>query len=140
MPVLCDTNVLLACCYDRHVHHRPALAWLDGQAARAVVLCRVTQTSLLRLLSTSAVMGADVCTLAGAWSVYDALLNDERFRFLDEPKTLEGELRRFTSAPIVAPKLWTDAYLAAFALSSGLHLVTFDGGFRQFAALQLVLL
>jgi hypothetical protein len=39
---------------------------------------------------------------------------------------MEDELRRRTSQAIVAPKLWADAYLAAFAEAAGLTLVTFD--------------
>ena len=31
-------------------------------------------------------------------------------------------------APTVSPKVWTDAYLAAFARSAGIQLVTFDKG------------
>ena len=34
----------------------------------------------------------------------------------------------------------TDAYLAAFALSAGLRLVTFDQGFALFPGLDLLLL
>jgi predicted nucleic acid-binding protein len=36
--------------------------------------------------------------------------------------------------------LWQDAYLAAFARAAKLHLVTFDGGFRQYEGLRLTLL
>jgi hypothetical protein len=140
MPTLCDANVLLALCYDRHSHHTAALAWLDTQPARAAALCRVTQLSLLRLLCHATVMGADVRTLAGAWTIYDAIRGDERFVFVAEPETVEGVLRRLTQAPTASPKVWTDAYLAAFALGAGLQLATFDRGFQQFPDLPLVLL
>jgi hypothetical protein len=140
MPALCDVNVLLAFCYDRHAHHAAALAWLDVQPSRSAALVRVTQLGLLRLLCHATVMGADVCTLAGAWSIYDALQADERFRFVSEPEAVEAILRRLTRASSPRPQLWTDAYLAAFALSAGLHLVTFDRGFRQFTGLDVILL
>jgi predicted nucleic acid-binding protein len=39
-----------------------------------------------------------------------------------------------------SPKLWMDAYLAAFALQSGHRLVTTDRDFRQFKGLDLFLL
>jgi predicted nucleic acid-binding protein len=35
---------------------------------------------------------------------------------------------------------WTDAYLAAFARSAGLRLVTFDRGFARFSGLEVLLL
>lgn len=140
MPALCDTSLLLALCYDRHSHHSAALAWLDTQGERSVVLCRMTQLSLLRLLCHSTVMAEDVCTLPQAWSIYDQILADERFLFLPEPGNLEPALRRFTQANQPSPRVWQDAYLAAFAAASGLDLVTFDHGFQQFAGLRLILL
>ena len=39
-----------------------------------------------------------------------------------------------------SPKLWQDAYLAAFAVAAGLSLVTFDQGFRKFRRLQSIIL
>ena len=39
-----------------------------------------------------------------------------------------------------SPKLWMDAYLAAFAELSGMRFVTFDKAFRQFPKLDLLLL
>ena len=75
-----------------------------------------------------------------AWSVYDRILADERFVFRSEPANLEPLMRRLTQANTPSPKLWQDAFLAAFALASGLHLATFDRGFQQFPDLQLILL
>ncbi len=140
MPALCDANVLLALAYDRHAHHAAALAWLEAQVDGSVVLCRVAQLSLLRLLCHSTVMGSDVCTLPDAWSIFDEIRSDSRFRFVAEPESIEVVLRELTQAPTASPKVWTDAYLAAFARSAGIQLVTFDGGFRQFSGLQLILL
>lgn len=140
MPALCDTNLLLALCYDRHAHHRAALTWLDAQGRRSAVLCRSTQLSLLHLLCHATVMAKDVCTLSQAWSVYDRILADERFMFRPEPANLEPILRRLTQRNLPAPKLWQDAYLASFALASGLHLATFDRGFQQYPELRLMLL
>ena len=136
MPALCDTNFLLALCYGRHSHHSAALAWLDTQGQRSAVLCRMTQLSLLRLLCNTTVMAEDVCTTSQAWTIYDQILADDRFVFASEPGNLEPALRRLTQANPASPRLWQDAYLAAYALASGLHLVTFDRGFRQFAGLQ----
>ncbi len=140
MPALCDANVLLALTYDRHAHHAAALAWLDAQTAGSALLCRVTQLSLLRLLTHATVMGEDIQSMAGAWAVYDAVAGDERFHFVTEPEELARVLRRLTQASTASPKVWTDAYLAAFALGAGVQFVTFDRGFRQFSGLDLTLL
>jgi toxin-antitoxin system PIN domain toxin len=140
MAALCDVNWLLALCYDRHVHHPDALAWLESQDELSVVICRITQLSLLRLLTNTSVMGRDVCGLKQAWTIYDAVMGDERFDFSIEPMDLEQHLRRYTAGGRVTPKLWQDAYLAAFARAAKLHLVTFDGGFQQFDGLRLTIL
>jgi uncharacterized protein len=140
MSSLCDVNVLVALCYRQHVHHPTALAWLDTQDDHALVLCRNTQLGLLRLLCNSNVMGKDVCTLEHAWTVYDNLASDGRFEFCSEPEGLDLFLREYTSTGRTSPKLWQDAYLAAFARAAKLRLVTFDQGFKQFDGLKLVLL
>jgi predicted nucleic acid-binding protein len=67
-------------------------------------------------------------------------MSDERFVFYAEPIDLEQHLRRYTASGRVSPKLWQDAYLAAFARAAKLRLVTFDGGFQQFEGLHLTLL
>lgn len=122
------------------IMHGAALAWLDTQGARSIIVCRMTQLSLLRLLCHPVVMAADVCTLPEAWAVYDQVLADERFMFYLEPMDLEPALRRLTQAGVSSSRLWQNAYLAAFALVAGLRLVTFDRGFQQFPGLPLVLL
>jgi len=140
MPTLCDVNVLLALCYDGHVHHPQALTWLEDQDDFGVTLCRNTQLGLLRLLSNPAVMGQDACTPEQAWDIYDIILRDTRFEFTTEPEGLEPFFRLYSSAGQVSPKLWQDAYLAGFARAAKLRLVTFDRGFSKFKGLQLTLL
>ena len=140
MPTLCDANVLLALSYERHIHHQIALAWLDRQGRREVVLCRSTQLSLLRLLCNTSVMDRDVCTMVQAWEIYDEILEDDRFQFCSEPSALEQTLRQFTQSNRASSKLWQDAYLAAFAITAGLQMVTFDRGFKQFAELRKTIL
>ena len=140
MATLCDVNCLLAFCYDRHGHHPNAITWLESQDELSVVICRITQLSLLRLLTNTSVMGKDVCDLTQAWTIYDTLMGDERFDFSTEPMDLERYLRRYTAGGRVSPKLWQDAYLAAFARATKLHLVTFDGGFQQYDGLRLTIL
>jgi toxin-antitoxin system PIN domain toxin len=140
MATLCDVNCLLAFCYDRHVHHSAAITWLESQNELSVVICRNTQLGLLRLLTNASIMGKDVCIMKQAWTIYDTLMGDERFDFSTEPMDLEQHLRRFTTGERVSPKLWLDAYLAAFARAAKYHLVTFDGGFQQYEGLHLTLL
>ena len=136
MSALCDVNVLLALVTDHHALHGRAVRWADSVPADGAVLCRIAQVGLLRLLNNPAVMGEDVFEAAACWSLWRRLLEDERFRFAsDEPPGLDAAFERFTIGRAFSPRVWTDAYLAAYAHVAGLTLVTFDKGFRGFSGL-----
>lgn len=127
-----DVNVWVALTYGGHIHHNIARAWFEevGMAA-CVCFCRFTQISLLRLLTTQAVMGTDeVMTQAQAWRAFDYWLTDSRVLFLEEPPNLDGLFRSLSRQHHSNPKLWADSYLAAFAAVSDLRFVTFDQGFQ----------
>ena len=141
MRALADVSWLLPLCYGGHEHHEAARAWLESLPdGDEVVVCRLAQMGLLRLLSNPAVMGADVCATDADWKLNDRLFGDARFMFAAEPSDLEAELRRLTKGFPYSPKLWQDAYLAAFAVAADLPLVTFDQGFRKFRRLKSLIL
>lgn len=100
--------------------------WLASIHSQAVSFCRVTQMSLLRLLTNRHVMGADVMSMRDSWRTYRTMLVDERIRFASEPAGLETEWHRMTAHDRSTPKVWTDPYLAAFADAAGMQLVTLD--------------
>jgi uncharacterized protein len=130
-----DTNVWLALCLEDHPQHRIANNWFVGAEAGAVVLCRSTQQSLLRLLTTPALfqqLGRAALSNKAAWKVHDTLRADERVSFRNEPQDLERTWQGLAAWPSVSPKLWMDAYLAAFAIAGGYQLVTTDKAFKQF--------
>ncbi len=82
---------------------------------------------MLRLLTTSAIMGADeVMSQSQAWDAYDQWKQDGRVFFLEEPYDVEPAFRALTLQFRPNPKGWSDSYLAAFAAVSGVRLVTFD--------------
>jgi toxin-antitoxin system PIN domain toxin len=121
-----DVNVWLALASERHVHAPTCGNWLNSIRGGEVVFCRVTQMGLLRLLTNESVMGNDVLSSRDAWRVYRTMLADERIQFAPEPFALEPEWRRLTAQERPTPKIWTDAYLAAFAHAGGMQLVTLD--------------
>lgn len=123
-----DVNVWIALTYERHIHHPVARSWFEALNPDArLFFCRITQLGFLRLLTTEAVMGRDeVLSQTEAWRVYDRWLEDERISFLLEPATLEASFRALSRSRQPAPKDWADSYLAAFAASSDLTLVTLD--------------
>jgi predicted nucleic acid-binding protein len=65
-----------------------------------------------------------------AWAVYDHWLADGRVGLLDEPPGLERRFRGLTRLKSASPKAWADAYLAAFAETAQVTLVTFDRALR----------
>ena len=143
--LLCDSNVWLAMVLSRHKHHGAAAAWLDTvDRPGSVCFCRMTQQSLLRLLTTASVMGRygnPPLTNRQAWQVYEHLFADDRICLLtDEPSRLEVRWKSLTTGETSSPKAWMDAYLAGFALAGGHSLVTTDKDYRGYAGLDLTLL
>lgn len=142
---LLDSSVWLAVTVSGHEHHRLAREWFQTiQGPDSFHFCRSTQQSFLRLLSTAAFHAQfDSGPLSNeqAWNALDQLLADERVRFqLEEPDALSPYWRLYSSQGSSSPKLWMDAYLAAFARAGGYRFVTLDKAFRQFDQLDLLLL
>ena len=71
-----------------------------------------------------------------AWNTYRQFLLLPIIRWLPEPPTLDDSYCALTCAPGFVHRLWTDAYLAAFAISSQCRLVSFDDDFNRFAGLD----
>jgi toxin-antitoxin system PIN domain toxin len=143
--ILCDSNVWLALAISNHPSHASALRWFDSVLeARTVSFCRATQQTFLRLLTSAAMLGPigrPPLTNRQAWTVYDALLSDDRIVIQQhEPAGLERRWKEFALRDTSSPRLWMDAYLAAFAMAGGYRFVTFDKAFTQFEGLDLVLL
>jgi len=125
--LLPDLNVWLALHYERHEHHKIARAWFDSLDERhTLVFCRQTQLGFFRLLTLTANMGADARTQRQCWMIYEEWLAGGRAVLRPEPDGIEPVLRAGTSAAEPAPKTWMDAYLAAFAETGDLTLVTLD--------------
>jgi uncharacterized protein len=124
-----DVNVWLALVWSHHVHSERAREWFEGRFDDQFFFCRVTQVSLLRLLTTAGVMGEDLLSMSEAWKIHDRLFDDSRIQFMTEPSDLGRRFRTMSAGSRSSPKVWSDAYLAAFAESAGLQLVSFDRAF-----------
>ena len=66
--------------------------------------------------------------------------SDQRIEFALEPAGLDERWLKLASIRQKASKMWMDAYLASFAELSTRRLVTLDKGFRQFTALDVLVL
>lgn len=143
--MICDSNVWLALALSKHLHHTAARNWLDTiQEPAALLICRATQQSLLRLLTNAAVLapyGNPPLTNREAWSTYESFVADDRIVFQsEEPEGLESLWKTFAVRGTASPKLWMDAYLAAFAMAGRHRMVTTDKGFWQFQGLDILVL
>jgi toxin-antitoxin system PIN domain toxin len=143
--ILCDANVWVALALSGHPANEDARAWFEPVVGRnSVLFCRNTQQAFLRLMTSAAVLaptGTGPLTNREAWATYDSLLADDRVQLADrEPAGLETQWRQFASRGTASPKLWQDAYLAAFAVTGGHRLVTADAAFKQFAGLDVLVL
>jgi uncharacterized protein len=133
---LLDANVWLALAVEAHTHHRRAKSYWEQEAAPVAAFCRVTQMAFLRLLTNPSVMGSQVLSPSAAWAKTSDFMRLPEVDLFDEPLGVEDAWERFATAGRISPNLWTDAYLAAFAVRAGLRLVSFDKGFSRFEGLN----
>jgi toxin-antitoxin system PIN domain toxin len=122
---LLDVNVWLASSWRNHESHDRVSAWI-GEASDSLGLCRITQMGFLRLSTLPAIAGADTLTRRAAWLAFDQLRAQPNVVWLAEPDGLEDVWRAISAGEVQSHKLWTDDYLAAFAQTAGLTLVTLD--------------
>lgn len=133
---LFDTNVWLSAIFTTHPFHRLARqALLRATSAEPAVFCRSTQQSFLRLASTPALLkvyGAESVRNCDALAAMDALQALPQVCLRDEPPDTFALWRIFATRDTASPKVWMDAYLAAFAVAGGLRMVTLDGDFKSY--------
>lgn len=123
--ILVDVGAWLALVYEAHARSEAVCRW-KSQVEDGLVMCRVTQMSLLRLLTNRTVMRDDVLTRVAAWDVMDRLEADGQITFSMEPEGVEPLWRSLSARDELSHKLWTDDYLAAFALAGRMQFATLD--------------
>jgi predicted nucleic acid-binding protein len=75
------------------------------------------------------------------YRLYESFCVDPRVHFIQEPLRLQPELKRLTQQKTKSSKIWTDVYLAAFAIQANLELVSFfDTGSRNSPGLNCMIL
>ncbi len=99
-------------------------------------LCRSIEQSWLRLITTTTVQRSVNSPLFGnkvAIETVSRWLSQPQVRLIDtEPAGTRDLWLRLADRNTASPKLWMDAYLAAFAISGNLRFVTNDKAFRHF--------
>jgi uncharacterized protein len=133
---LFDSNVWLALTFSAHPHHSLAKeVFAAASKDNPACFCRATQQSFLRLATTPALLrayGAEGFTNQDAVSLIATLAKLPRIRLLPEPPDLEPLWLGLAGLPSSSPKVWMDAFLAAFAIRHETEFVTLDRDFRNF--------
>ncbi len=136
MDTLFDSNVWLALTFSAHPHHSLAKKIFAATTREnPACFCRATQQSFLRLATTPALLrayGAEGFTNLDAVSLIAALAKLPNIKMLPEPLELEPLWHRIAGLQTASPKVWMDAYLAAFAILHEAEFVTLDRDFRNF--------
>ena len=132
---LLDLNVWFALLVPEHPFHPRARAYW-GEVSDPF-LVRVTALGLLRLLTNAKAMDGKPLGVREAWEVYRELRLGSGVPLLEEPEGLDQALADLVRGGL-SPRLWTDAYLAAFALAGGHRLVTLDQDFLHFPGLEVL--
>ncbi len=144
---LVDTSVWLAAFFEEHEFFTQANAFIKSSTAgNPAMFCRATEQSWLRLVTTPAlhrIYHTHTTTNRDAIVVLKDWRSKAGIQCLDvEPAGTRELWLELAAIPSASPKVWMDAYLAAFAIRAGISFATLDSDFRRFesAGLELRLL
>ena len=141
MTCIADANVLFPLLVQGHAAYEVAKAWWDEQPDATVGTCLLTRMAVLRLLTNRVAMNGAPVSPDDALKAWHKLSDDPRSFHIDaEPADHEPRFVSLVSSREPTPNLWTDAWLAALAMSFDYELTTFDRGFKSFRGLKLRLL
>jgi uncharacterized protein len=141
MTCIADANVLFPLLVQGHAVHHVVQRWWEEQPDSTVGTCLLTRLAVLRLLTNKIAMNGMPVTPDEAVQAWRQLQNDPRsFQIEAEPIDHEPRFVALISGRESTPNLWTDAWLAALALSLDYEMATFDRGFKSFRGLKLRLL
>lgn len=135
---LLDANVLLAATFSSHEFHRAATGVLLAAApSEPAILCRATEQSFLRLATTERILrhyGAEGLTNRDALLALATLLARPDVEEREEPPGTVSLWHQLAARETASPKVWMDAYLAAFAICGSFTLVTLDRDLKAYVS------
>jgi toxin-antitoxin system PIN domain toxin len=138
MRDLLDASVWLPLSAPDHVHYSRARRYWDDEAADELVFCRITAMALLRHLTSPRILGEAALDGGAAWRALETWLALPQISLLGEPVGLDELLRQWARHLDLRAGQWTDAYIAAFSVTSGSRLVAFDSDFRRYPGVELL--
>lgn len=134
---LVDTNVWVAAFFEEHEFFSSAISFITScTAGEPALFCRATEQSWLRLITTPLLhklyksqnpTNDETTAILANWQT------KPHIRCLDaEPEGTRELWLKLAAIPSASPKVWMDAYLAAFAIHHNAQFVTLDSGFLNF--------
>ena len=134
--LLFDSNIWVALTFPTHPFHPAASAALaDCNESAPACFCRSTQQSFLRLITTPTLARTCQFPEIGNQQAIEILTGYHELPFVDfrnEPPGIHELWLHLANRKTASPKVWMDAYLAAFAISAKLPFATTDKDFRQY--------
>jgi toxin-antitoxin system PIN domain toxin len=118
--------------------HEVARSWLAGRyedPSELVGLCWPTLYAFVRLISSRRIMGAEASSLAAAWTVAMAFLEQENARLIQPGPVHPSIAAGLIATPGLISNDVPDVQLAALAIEHGLTLCSRDHGFARFTRL-----
>ena len=145
MPgTLVDTSVWVAAFFEEHEFFPSANSFITScTAGEPALFCRATEQSWLRLITTPSLhkvyksqnpTNHEATAILANWRTQPQILC-----LGAEPAGTRELWLELAAIPYASPKVWMDAYLAAFAIRAGIPFATLDSDFRKFEAAGLEL-
>ncbi len=131
-----DVNVWIALSAPDHQHRGRAGRYWQEEAATQVAFTTITMLGLARVCSNAPIFGGQSLDPADAWAIFHGWMGFDEIAYLSEPGECRQALDKLLAAGMVARRTWTDSYLAAFAMTAGLRLVSFDTDFHRYRGLN----
>jgi uncharacterized protein len=128
-------NVWIALGNPQSPFHRRAVSYWREEAAAEIAFCRFTMLGFLRLATNPVVMGR-VTSVMEAWRFYQEFRSQSGVVFVDEQPGLDFYFSQWANRADSPARLWSDAYLAAFAGAGGHRIVSFDSDFKRFTGID----
>src|SRR5579862_3718350 len=131
MTDLLDIDVWVALSSVRHSSNDRAERYWQHEAAQGIAFCRHSALGLVRVISQLGAIAGDSGVVENAWAIYRQWGSDPAVSMHSESQAIDSLLDTWVHAGLLSPRLWSDAYLAVFAIASNMRLVTFDRDFQR---------
>jgi len=134
---LIDSNLWVALTFSGHPFHAEGQEMLSRFSKKNPAnFCEATERSWLRLITTPAVQKScqsKIVTNATALELRSLWMADPGIKFLNhEPEGTRELWHQLAGISSASPKVWMDAYLAAFAISGEMPFLTLDRDFQKY--------